>query len=134
MKAMKSFARMDTKNKALCYALRNPPPGSKKMAFDKIPDHVVKTDGTAPSIQAVKDAVYSYNKERTVVGRRTGWQKTTASENGTILRTFKTLRPDCCGVDSREIRAALPKALAMKVCRRTVINRLADALTHRLMN
>ena len=68
MKAMKSFARMDVKNQALCYTFRNPPPGVKKTPFDKIPDHVVKTDGTPPSIRAIKDAVYSYNKGRKKVG------------------------------------------------------------------
>ena len=83
--AMKSFARMDFKNRALCYGLRNPPPGTKKVPFDDIPDYVTKTDGTKPSVRAVKDAVYLHSKSRQKVGRKEGWQKTSASENRTIL-------------------------------------------------
>ena len=125
-KAMKSFARMDLQNRALCFALRNPPSGEKKVPFNELRDHVRKTDGSKPSIQAVKDAVYDYRKVRNPVGRKAGWQKTSKKDNKTILQTFKQLRPDGCGIDSREIHRALPAALAMKVCRRTVINRLAD--------
>ena len=124
--ALKSFARMDPKNRELCYSLRHPPRGTKKVPFIDIPDYVTKTDGTKPSVRAVKDAIYLHNKSRKKVGRKEGWQKTSPSENRTILTKFKAIRPDGCGVDSRDLHTSLPKRLAMKVCRRTLIRRLAD--------
>ena len=42
------------------------------------------------------------------------------------MSTFKSLRPAGHGVDSRIIKSALPTKLRMKVCRRTVIRRLAE--------
>ena len=60
------------------------------------------------------------------VGRKPGWRKTTKDEDGAIIKTFHKVRPPGHGVDSRVIHKALPQRLAMKICRRTVRNRLAE--------
>ena len=70
--ALKSFARMDSKNCELCYSLRHLPRGAKKVPLDDIPDYVTKTDGTKPSVRAVKDAIYLHNQSRKKFGRKEG--------------------------------------------------------------
>ena len=63
--------------------------------------------------------------EKMIRGRKEGWKKTTKEEDRTVMQTFKKLRPDGHGVDSRVIHKALPKKLKKKVSRRLVIRRLA---------
>ena len=50
-----STSIMDLKNRALCYTLRNPPPGIGKTPYATIIENklVKKTDGTVPSIGIV---------------------------------------------------------------------------------
>ena len=127
---------MDDKTVALCYLYRYPVQGKKQqgtlkiknkgLSFAKIAALVKKQDGTVPTKEAVRKAVNSFGKEKQPVGRKLGWRKTTKAEDNVIMKTFKRLRPPGVGVDSRVIKKALPKQLAMKVCRRTIIRRLEE--------
>ena len=118
--------QMDVANRALCFALRNPPLGVAKRKFCDIVKLVKKTDGSRPSIGAVSEAASTFGQEKEQVGRPLGSKKTTKAEDAKILSTFKAVRPPGHGVDSRKIHAALPKALKVKVTRRTVRRRLAE--------
>ena len=120
------YARMDVKNRALAYLMRNPPVGCKKMPFKDIVAHVFKTDGRRPTVQGVKGVVYSFHEDTDKVGRKKGWRKTTKKEDAAILKKFHQLRPPGHGIDSRELRNALSMKLKAKVGRKTVIRRLAD--------
>ena len=66
------------------------------------------------------------NEAKAKPGRNKGWRKTSKREDSNILQTFKRLRPDGHGVDSRIIHTNLPRQLRRKVCRRTVRRRLAE--------
>ena len=127
MKAMK-VARMDMRNRALCYSLRKPPPGGKKVKIADIikKKMVVKTDGRAPSPGAISEAAETYLDPKEKVGRKVGSRKTSKADDKQILTTFKTQRPDGHGVDSRVVHAALPKKVKKKVSRKTVIRRLGE--------
>lgn len=118
---------MDAKNHALCYFYRHPPSGGKSLSFEEIAKKVTKTDGSHPSWGSVRDAIANFQgDDKKTRGRPTGWRKTETKEDATILKTFKRVRPDGCGVDSRQIHSKLPKKLREKISRRTVIRRLAD--------
>ena len=117
---------MDSKNLALCYALRHPPAGSTKMPFKEILGHVLKTDGTRPSIDAVKKSVANFHAERADVGRKSGWRKTTPTEDRKIINKFKELRPPGHGIDSRTLHTALPRVIKRKIGRKTLIRRLSE--------
>ena len=119
-------AQMDAANRALCYYYRNPPDNQCKLRFADIALRVRKTDGTHPSVGAVKECVATFHQEKGTRGRKPGWRKTSRAEDGNVLKTFKKARPAGHGVDSRRIHSALPKKLREKVCRRTVIRRLAE--------
>ena len=127
-KKKKPIARMDLRNRALCYAYRNPAPGQEKVKFRDIIELklVVKTDGTVPQAGAIADAAKSFHEEKQKRGRKKGWQKTTKAENKKILDKFKELRPPGCGIDSREVHKNLPTNLRAKITRRLVVRRLAD--------
>ena len=119
---------MDFKNRALCFSLRNPPPGTKPMTFQGIVDQklVRKTDGSVPSVGAIHEAAASFSKEKKQRGRREGWRKTSKKEDKALLSTFHKLRPKGHYVDSRMVHSALPRKLRTKVQRRTVRRRLAE--------
>ena len=119
-------AQMDEANRAICYALRNPPAGTKRSSLKAIAGHVVKTDGTHPSIGGVLAAARQFKEEKAKRGRTKGDKKTTAAEDREILKKFKFLRPPGHGIDSRRLHRALPVPLRRKISRRTVIRRLAD--------
>ena len=121
-----SAAKMDRDNRAMCYALRNPPGGAKPFSFESIATKVFKTDGTHPSFAAVRKAAKEFHEEKQKRGRKAGQKKTTAAEDREILKKFKELRPPGHGIDSRKIRRGLPVALRRKISRRTVIRRLAE--------
>lgn len=128
---MASFARLSQNAKAKCYALRNPPKvaghkAPKKMPFHDIALLVKKTDGTIPTEGAVRQAVQNFKKEKKNLGRKSGSRATTKEEDKVILKIFKKVRPDGCGVDARKIHNALPKKLKKKIGARTVIRRLAE--------
>ena len=58
------IARMNDANRAMCYALRNPPPGTKKTSLKQIATMVVKTDGTHPTMEAVRVAAKEFGAEK----------------------------------------------------------------------
>ena len=118
-------AQMDFANKAMCFAMRNPPPGHSKMPYKDIQKMVRKTDGTKPKIPAICQAAHNFKKQKNVRGRPMGSNKTTTDEDKKLMQTFKKIRPPGHGVTSRELHKALPKKISMKVCRRTVRRRLA---------
>ena len=118
--------QMDVANRALCFALRNPPLGVAKRKFCDIVKLVKKTDGSRPSIGAVSEAASTFGQEKEQVGRPLGSKKTTKAEDAKILSTVKAVRPPGHGADSRKIHAASPKALKVKVTCRTVRGRLAE--------
>ena len=122
----RSTAQMDFANRAMCYALRNPPPGTKKSSFKQIAETVVKTDGTHPTMEAVRVAAVQFAVEKAKRGRKEGYKKTTAKEDRTIMKKFRHLRPPGHGIDSRRLHRALPAKVRRNISRRTVIRRLAD--------
>ncbi len=126
VKKKATFAKMDMVNKAMCYALRHPPAGGKKVAYNDIIKMVKKSDGTRPTIGAVHEAVQMFKEQKGGRGRPQGTFKTTKEEDKVIVNVFKKLRPPGCGVDSRGIHTALPQNLKKKICRKTIIRRLAS--------
>ena len=119
-------AQMDEATRAMCFALRNPPAGTKKSSLKAIAGHVFKKDGTHPSLEAVRVAAKEFGAEREKRGRKKGDKKTTAADCREIMKKFKILRPPGHGIDSRRLHRALPVALRRKISRKTVIRRLAD--------
>ena len=121
-------ARMDDRNTALCYALRHPPKGQAITTFEEIVDRklVRKMDGTVPSISAIKKASDNFHKEKAAVGRKLGWRKTTKAEDKKLMKTFHKVRPPGHGVTVRRVHSALPVKIKKKICKRTVIRRLAE--------
>ena len=117
---------MDEKNRALCYAYRNPPPGVKKTPYKILRKLVKKTDGRCPTQGAMAQAAKDFMDDKGQRGRKEGYRKTTKKEDKKILTTFKKNRPAGCGIDSREISDKLPKKIRAKVCRRTIRRRLAE--------
>ena len=55
-----SKGRMDFRNRALCYALRNPPRGHGRMKLHDIQELVCKIDGSKPAISTVKKCATTY--------------------------------------------------------------------------
>ena len=119
-------AQMDLPNKAICYAMRNPPKGQKKMPYYDIVKLVFKTDGTKPSIGAMCDAAKNFKVVKDQRGRPLGSKKTTKDEDKVVMSTFHKLRPPGHGITSRTLHKALPKKVSKKVCPRTLRRRLAD--------
>ena len=121
--------QMDFKNRLLCYQLRNPArKGIKKTPLSDIVKKklVRKTDGKVPSESAISQAAAAFVKEKGQLGRPQGSRKTTKAEDATILKKFKKLRPPGAYVDSRIIHDNLGTKLRKTICRRTVLNRLAE--------
>lgn len=123
---MPKVARMDDVNRALCFALRNPPKGEKKRSYTDIRKLVRKKDTRRPSISAIAEAAATYTDAKEQVGRPEGWRKTTKADDKLILKAFHRVRPPGHGVTSRKVHKALPKKLRKKICKRTVISRLAE--------
>lgn len=119
-------AQMDLPNKAICYAMRNPPNGSPKMKFKDLLKMVCKTDGTKPTIGAMCDAAKNFKLEKGQRGRRFGTKKTTKAEDKVLMQTFHTIRPPGHGVTSRTLHKSPPKKVSKKISPRTVRRRLAD--------
>ena len=55
-----SKVRMDFRNRALCYALRNPPRGHERMKLNEIQEHVCKIDGSKPVLSTVRKCANKY--------------------------------------------------------------------------
>jgi hypothetical protein len=121
-----SDAQMDIANRAICFTLRNPPKGQKKVPYKDILKVVRKTDGTTPSIAGICFAAMSFREEKGERGRPAGTRKTTKEEDKKVMQVFHKMRPPGSGVDSRVVHSALPKKLKSKISRKTVIRRLAD--------
>lgn len=118
--AVRSDAKMDLANKAVCFAMRK-----SGMKLTDIQLLVKKTDGTQPSLRGIALAAASFKKEKKKRGRKLGDCKTTAEEDKLVMKAFHKMRPPGHGVDSRVVHTALPKKLKKKIGRRTVIRRLA---------
>ena len=108
-------AQMDQPNKAICYAMRNPPKGQKKMPFHDIVELVFKTDGTKPSIGAMCEAAKNFKVAKDQRGRPRGSKKTTKGEDKVVMQVFHKLRPPGHGITSRTLHTALPKKVSKKV-------------------
>ena len=121
-----STAQMDLANRALCFALRNPPKGTPKTPYDDILLLVRKTDGTKPSIGAMCDAAKNFKKEKGNQGRPVGSRKTSKAEDKVLMDVFHEVRPPGHGVTSRRLHSKLPKKISKKICKRTCRRRLAD--------
>ena len=124
-------SQMDDAGRAMCYALRNPPDGSKPMRLKQIRKLVRKKTGRIPTLQAISKAAIHFKDEKGQRGRPKGCRKTTTAEDGVILKKFHKLRPPGVGIDSRTLHTALPVTLRKKVCRKTVI-RCIDVGTTRV--
>jgi len=74
---MPTFDKMNNANRAMCFALRNPPRGEKPLRFSAIRKIVRKTDGTRPSIQAIQKAASTYKDKKGQRGRPAGSTVTT---------------------------------------------------------
>ena len=85
-----------------------------------------KPDGSRPRVGAVSEAASAFGQEAQQAGRPLGPKKTTKAEDAKVLSTFKAVRSPSHGVDSRKIHTALPKALKVRVTRRTVRRRLIE--------
>jgi hypothetical protein len=121
-------AQMDDRNRALCFALRNPPEGHPKTKLAEIVRQklVRKKDGTVPSVGAINEAARDFHKERAPRGRQEGWRKTSKAEDRQLVKTFHKVRPPGHGVTSRRLHRALPAKIREKIGKRTVIRRLAE--------
>jgi len=117
---------MDLANKAICYTMRNPPEGIRKMRYTQLVDLVSKTDGTKPSIGAMSSAAKNYKTEKGQRGRPVGSNKTSKEQDKLIMNTFKKLRPPGHGVTSRVIHQALPKKVSKNLSTRLIRRRLAN--------
>lgn len=125
-----SAMTMDDKNKALCFYYRHPPKDSavKPVPFRKIRCLVWNKDGkTHPNASSVHRAVAGWRLQKAQRGRKVGWRKTTPAEDGQILKTFHKVRPPGFGVTSTKVCDHLRRPLRVKVCKRTIRNRLKDS-------
>ena len=59
--------RMNLGTKALCYGYRNPPPGQKKLPYNKIAELVGFSEG------AVRETVATFLDVQNKRGRKKGW-------------------------------------------------------------
>ena len=87
---------------------------------------VRKKNGKTPSVGAISEAAKSYQQGKAKPGRKLGWRKTSKADDKVILKTFRRVRPPGHGVTARKVHKALPKKVRKLVCKRTVINRLAE--------
>ena len=121
---------MPPEAKALCYYFRKPPSGSgaKPIPYRKILGLIQKAvGGTRPKPSAVFKAVKNFKVAKAKRGRKMGWRKTTAREDGQIFRAFlKVRKPHGCLVESRDVSNELPDGLRGKVCLRTIRERLRE--------
>lgn len=119
--------RMDDQTRALCYALRTPGAGQKKMKLGAIQKLLFKKDGKSrPSLQAISQAAKTYKQPKEKRGRPKGSRNTTAAEDKILMKTFHKLRPPGHGIDSNALKRGLPRKIGKKIGRRTIIRRLAE--------
>ena len=82
----RSAAKMNAANRAMCYALRNPPRGAKPTKYKDIQKLVRKTDKSIPSISAIQEAATTYKDSKGKRGRKAGSNDTTKAEDKKILK------------------------------------------------
>ena len=102
-------AQMDLANKAICYAMRNPPKGHSKMPYTDIQKLVCKKDGKKPTTAAMCQAASNFKKVKGMRGRPLGSNRTTKDEDKVLMKTFHKTRPPGHGITSRALHDALPK-------------------------
>ena len=122
--ATSGSTHMDAATQALCFFYRNPPPksGVKPQPYKAIPKLIHKPD---MKLSRVKMVVSRFLQKKKTRGRKTGWRKTTAAEDASILATFKKVRqPLGSLVEARDVWKALRPGLWNKISVRTVANRL----------
>ena len=117
---------MDEGTRAMIFALRNPPKGTKKVKLKDIRKLVKKKNNRRPTLQSISDAANTFKTPKMKRGRPLGSRATTKAEDRNILNTFKKVRPPGYGVVARQVHAALPKTVQKKIQKRTVIRRLAE--------
>ena len=64
----RAVARMDDRNRALCFFFHNPPSGQEVTSDVRAQKLVFKKDGTIPSVSAIKEAADSFHGEKAPVG------------------------------------------------------------------
>ena len=121
-----SSAQMDESTRAMIFALRNPPKGSKPAKLKDIRKLVKKKNGRRPTLQSISDAAKTFKTPKMKRGRPLGSRATTKAEDRNILNAFKKVRPPGYGVVARQVHSALPKKVQKKIQKRTVIRRLAE--------
>lgn len=123
---------MDEANRAICFAMRNPGPGKKPMALKDIQKVVQKKKRgpngkiLRPTLAAISKAASSFKSKKAKRGRKKGQRCTTKADDRVIMKTFHKLRPPGHGIDSKILKKGLPKKVAKKASRRTLIRRLAE--------
>ena len=113
-------AQMDLANKAICYAMRNPPKGHSKMPYKDILKLFCKKDGKKPTTAAMCQAVNNFKTEEGEMGRPIGSNKTAKDEDRILMKTFHKICLPGHGVTSRTLHDALPKKISKKVGRKTL--------------
>lgn len=96
------------------------------MKFKDIRKLVRLQNGRRPGISAISEAASTFTTEKKKVGRKVGWRKTSRAEDKAIMKTFHRVRPPGHGVTARKVHKGLPRKIRMKICKRTVITRLAE--------
>ena len=76
---------MNEKNRALCFAYRNPPRGEKKTKYIDIQKKVRNVRGGKVTLGAIAEAAASYGKEKGALGRPKGSHKTSKAEEKVIM-------------------------------------------------
>ena len=119
--------QMDEPTRAMCFALRNPGRGFKKMKLKDIRKLVKKKDGKSrPTLKAISDAARNFKKEKQKRGRKLGDRATSKKEDKKIMQTFHKLRPPGHGIDSTALHKGLPVKIKRTIGKRTVRRRLAE--------
>ena len=83
----KKAKRMNPNEKALCYAYRNLPKGTKKMSYNDIAKIVGVKEGS------VRECVATFLDDKAKRGRKKGWRKTTKAEDRVIMTKFHKVSP-----------------------------------------
>ena len=78
---------MTPDERALCYAYRFPPKGTRKMAYNKISEIIGFPAG------GIRECVRTFLDEKATRGRKQGWRKTTKAEDRVILQKFHKVSP-----------------------------------------
>ena len=90
VKKKATVAQMDLANKAICFAMRNPPKGHSKMPYKDIQKLVCKKGGKKPTTAAMCQADSNFKKVKGIRGRPLGSNKTTKDEDKVLMKTLPT--------------------------------------------